>query len=107
MKKSVCIAWIEALRSGNYKQHRGSLVRYDDSGSVTSYCCLGVLCKSADIDVRSDAEAYENYEPFRTWITEAGSQTQILWDMNDAQNRSFPQIADYIEANILPNCTEG
>lgn len=31
-------AWIEALRSGNYKQCDGALKKGD------SYCCLGVAC---------------------------------------------------------------
>lgn len=34
--------WIEALRSGEYKQGRGTLRSYDNQ-----YCCLGVLCDIA------------------------------------------------------------
>lgn len=33
--------WIEALRSGRYKQAQGTLYRQ----TVDGYCCLGVLCK--------------------------------------------------------------
>ena len=36
-------AWVEALRSGKYKQ--GRLALYDKHNE--SYCCLGVLCKVA------------------------------------------------------------
>jgi len=38
MNQEVKKAWIEALRSGEYKQTTGRLRRGD------SYCCLGVLC---------------------------------------------------------------
>lgn len=34
--------WIEALRSGRYKQGQGSLRDHDE------YCCLGVLCDLAE-----------------------------------------------------------
>lgn len=39
-------AWIDALRSGKYKQARGALARVDEDG-CTSYCCLGVLADIA------------------------------------------------------------
>lgn len=32
--------WVEALRSGKYKQGTGNLYRHDSD----SYCCLGVWC---------------------------------------------------------------
>lgn len=34
--------WLEALRSGEYKQGRGTMCRVDDNGAY-SFCCLGVL----------------------------------------------------------------
>lgn len=42
MKPEVKRKWIEALRSGDYKQGINSL-RIDRDNKVT-YCCLGVLC---------------------------------------------------------------
>lgn len=35
--------WIEALRSGKYKQGRSHLHKIDENGK-TSFCCLGVAC---------------------------------------------------------------
>ena len=32
--------WVEALRSGKFKQGKGALYK-----STSGYCCLGVLCK--------------------------------------------------------------
>ena len=35
--------WVDALRSGEYKQTRGAL-RGDDEGNEPKFCCLGVAC---------------------------------------------------------------
>lgn len=44
MKKKIKKQWIEALRSGIYKQGYEEL----RSGDRSSYCCLGVLCDLYD-----------------------------------------------------------
>lgn len=44
MKEDIKAKWVEALRSGNYKQTEGNL--HDTRG----YCCLGVLCDIARQD---------------------------------------------------------
>jgi len=41
MKKEIADKWVRALRSGEYKQGNGSLLRDGN------YCCLGVLCDLA------------------------------------------------------------
>lgn len=51
MKEDVAKQWVEALRSGEFKQGRGRLKREafdpDGSGAQMGYthCCLGVLCE--------------------------------------------------------------
>lgn len=45
MNPEVKTEWLEALRSGEYKQGRGQLCRKTDSG--TELCCLGVLSEIA------------------------------------------------------------
>lgn len=42
MKKSVKEAWVEALRSGEYKQGEGYLCQMGIDGAIR-HCCLGVL----------------------------------------------------------------
>ena len=44
MKKEIADKWVEALRSGEYKQAKERLQSED------SLCCLGVLCKIAEKD---------------------------------------------------------
>jgi len=44
MKKKIAEKWVEALRSGKYKQGRHAL-KYKTKAGVTRHCCLGVLCE--------------------------------------------------------------
>ena len=44
MNQRIKIAWVEALRSGEYEQTSGRLARGgDELQPPTSFCCLGVL----------------------------------------------------------------
>lgn len=112
--------WIKALRSGKYKQGKSELF----NKSEKTYCCLGVLCVVAGIKsttgkdmfgqkaqmfdgqnsvappaamnfvgLRTEGGAFEDLEKkYADYITSA------LWDLNDAGNLSFNEIADIIEA---------
>jgi hypothetical protein len=46
MIETVARQWVEALRSGKYAQTKNVLNRVDinETDSVDSFCCLGVLC---------------------------------------------------------------
>ena len=46
LPKEFATKWLEALRSGNYKQGMGLLYN-EDTGS---YCCLGVVCKLCNVN---------------------------------------------------------
>ena len=102
-------AWIEALRSGEYKQTDGQL--YDDD--VNSFCCLGVLCDLARKDGgkvnwndpwKSIVQAEGGNLPFyvRQYIGMSDYQEQKLIKMNDSGTQSFKHIASYIERYIKP-----
>lgn len=60
MNVDVGRAWVDALRSGRYRQGRGRLTQVlpDEDGEPTSFhCCLGVLCElavEAGVAVRAD-----------------------------------------------------
>lgn len=103
--------WLEALRSGEYKQGRFQLCTREGEGEgflgkvaeVDLFCCLGVLNEILNLGC-SDDEA-------RLWITNKdGSREQLpildnniqeyLIHMNDYKGMSFAQIADWIEENL-------
>lgn len=104
MDKQIKTEWVSTLRSGKYKQAAGSL------RTNYGYCCLGVLC---DIAGKGKWKSYEDggygYETQHTisrqWIPsdlefEIGNIPQHeLANMND-DDRSFDEIADWIEENV-------
>lgn len=105
MKKDVRDRWVEALRSGRYRQTTRHLK--DETG----HCCLGVLCEVIEYPwedmKRVGGDAYD----FNSDQTDPCPITSLalvdlfaLAGMNDGangQNRhSFAEIADYIEKSI-------
>ncbi len=111
MKKEIATKWIEALRSGKYKQGKSRLKKYDQT-----YCCLGVLCEISGLgefekgdeeyNFRSigDLEAACPTKPVLEWSGLKNASGRIpntlipsLWELNDRQDKSFPEIADHIE----------
>jgi hypothetical protein len=104
MNKAAKKRWVEALRSGEYKQGKNKL--HSKGGR---FCCLGVLC---DIEIDgnwvydSSSECYsimdgEKHEfPFdirKKYLTY--DQQCKLISMNDTGD-NFDKIADWIEENI-------
>lgn len=120
MKKAVVEAWLSGLRSGKYKQHRGTLCNGEGRNKLdnaTAFCCIGV----AGVISKEDFSPY--YDTHRVgmelgmfnlpnfiFIEEGETNTRSAYDhliyMNDKEKKSFAEIADWIEANILPNATE-
>jgi hypothetical protein len=115
MDEEIKQKWIKALRSGDYRQGQHCLRNGDN------FCCLGVL---ADVlgarwtDAADDE--YENihtYEGGRFAILDGrkaeeclpsevalrlglDGKQERLWEMNDTEDASFSEIADYIEQNL-------
>ena len=44
MRQDIKERWVEALRSGEYRQGRGRLRQRSTIHESDEYCCLGVLC---------------------------------------------------------------
>jgi hypothetical protein len=99
--------WVEALRSGEYKQAQYGLKRQG------GFCCLGVLCDLHDnTKWENDEDGYSFYqigdEIQSTWLPESlekelaipSSELSNLVTMNDADNKTFAEIADYIEQKL-------
>jgi hypothetical protein len=109
MKKRLKKKWIEALRSDTYKQGKGFLKTIDNK-----YCCTGVLLELFDpiifINRTTDTGqcyAVNHYHNISTIPMKIQKDMQIenkdmdiLIKMNDEENKSFREIADWVEANL-------
>lgn len=118
-------AWLEALRSGKYKQDHRRLKSND------GFCCLGVLC-----DVMGTKwQAFTDQDGIITFKTENGNNAipspvdvgkdvynalhavvvydtnnprasvnlrDALISMNDQDGKTFNEIADFIDENTIP-----
>lgn len=99
MTKQECIEWIDALRSGEYKQGKGMLFL---TVPERSYCCLGVeqkihpeQCDEVDSETSLLRKALQ-----RRYRLPYLMQHDLMCS-ND-RGDSFEVISDFIEANILP-----
>ena len=99
MKIDMKAKWLEALRSGDYKQGRNAL-KQDGC-----FCCLGVLC---DIIDPNGWNEYGHFDGDRNYLSSGVKETVGMtpWevsqvaDMNDCERKSFTEIADWIEKNL-------
>lgn len=105
--------WLDALRSGEYKQGKGRL--RDGNGA---YCCLGVLQMRTDGDVeKSNIMVNSEMLPLQMptpdyWIKIGAVDTEsypgLLASLNDGYNKddeavepkSFAEIASFIEKEV-------
>lgn len=100
--------WVKALRSGEYRQGKRTLVKgcWPDT---QEYCCLGVLGRVCGLSVDNmvnHTSFADHYSDIWSSIPEAllksgnVTLTNKLIDMNDMQMKSFSEIADWIEENL-------
>ena len=96
MDKKLKAKWVKALRSGKFKQTRGTL--FD---GVSAYCCLGVL--------NVIGRGVKGHGVFGGGYSYAAQKTGLrdgeLSDLNDGvrgliEPKSFKQIATWIEKNL-------
>lgn len=115
--------WVEALRSGDYKQGREFLKRRGESSDPPGdweYCCLGVLCEiNPDITHYKQGSFYFEDEwgetlfldeliPYSVAAHEFGlsiSAQDRLSTLNDV-GTPFSDIADLIEEMVIPQVAE-
>lgn len=111
MDQELKTKWVEALRSGKYKQAT-KVLRDSQSGG---FCCLGVLLDISDTGkwahdhfVTDDGcyTLYGELESYGRCFGLLTSQEATLINMNDGSEskgvrpHSFAEIADYIEKNL-------
>lgn len=91
MKPELKTKWVEALRSGEFKQ---GMKRLRHGGR---HCCLGVLCEIMGEPIRRGQEMPG------TRVDEAagfdGNEADNIAAMND-EGQPFTDIADWIEAHL-------
>lgn len=120
MSKKVKRAWVKALRSGEYKQGMGHLCQASADGT-DRFCCLGVLCDimipgnwvHGTSDMADRHEAYSlapadspHHDMFgvpsascEEWNLSMDAHEQLV-AMNDYKERSFKQIANWIDKHL-------
>jgi hypothetical protein len=96
--------WVAALRSGEYQQTVGTL-RLASDGQIY-YCCLGVLYCVSGMKVpalttpkSADLARWELPEDERVRL-ECMNDGGVDDDGKAYRRHTFPEIADYIEANL-------
>jgi hypothetical protein len=100
--------WIEALRSDKFKQGKFELRTEDDCN-----CCLGVLAEIKNIPYQFHQDEFTNFTEYdfgdmggMDAAVPAGfcglSDPAIskLIELNDNYDKTFPEIADFIEKNL-------
>jgi len=103
MKELVKNIWVEALRSGKFKQGQKRLQTL--TGDL---CCLGVLCEISGLGKFENTEfqGQDHHLPFsvRKWadmssINGKYADAQSSLAVDNDRGKTFPEIADIIEAN--------
>lgn len=124
MNQTVKQLWIDALRSGDYEQGKGTLTYIGGDGKELD-CCLGVLCKVAiangvkvKVDKDLDRLRYDDVTAYipdsvMEWADMADGDPELagvdphgddeeasasVW--NDVVGADFDLIADLIDANL-------
>jgi len=98
--------WVEALRSGTYPQGRSKLRKWAGS-SLYSYSALGVAKDLQNPHWKLNTQHYcmdlktgehVNYVPAPDEVVICSEA--LWWFYRKQPHLSFPQIADWIEANL-------
>ena len=104
--------WLEALRSGKYRQTTGTLRRSTSSGKY-SFCCIGVACNVIsnrrwtnpvpdDQDSNKFRWGWDEYHNGETGLPFLQDEVvgEALASLNDDCGASLAEIADWIEVNL-------
>lgn len=109
MDKALKAKWLEALRSGKYKQGQRKLRNQKDE-----FCCLGVLCDISGQGQWKRGDNSSTYCYYKEWESGycclpsfmeefsgigAGTEEDLI-ALNDIDELSFSEIAEWIEENI-------
>lgn len=126
MNQEIKKLWVNALRSGNYRQGKYMLHNISEN----AYCCLGVLCDIALKNIQIKTVIVESKKSPDKYMVFGDNQNKqflpqeiVLWagikdnpemlitdayfdrlvaitDLNDYTEYNFSQLADLIEAQL-------
>lgn len=120
--KETLTRWVKMLRSGDYKQTTQQIGVVNKATGEQRYCCLGVLCLAADGTLTQTASRPEVLPPQEWASLELEDSDELNWSgedsdflqkflsrgeistcmhMNDKYGKSFDEIADFIETDVL------
>lgn len=116
MNQEIKKQWLSALRSGKYTQTKGILRTTNNE-----FCCLGVLCNVVNPQnwhLEEEGGPYYSYNYLKCSLSDEvieaaelpetvanGKSNPLntegqLTRLNDVDNKSFAEIADYIEKHL-------
>lgn len=92
--------WVKALRSGEFEQCRHEL-----TNGMGGFCCIGVGYRVLGFGPQEMGNEISTEDDGPTYVAAAalGLPSDIrdrLIELNDDERKPFPEIADYIEANL-------
>ncbi len=93
--------WVEALRSGDFKQTKRRLYNTKNN----AYCCLGVACKVLGREITpEDDDKMPKRDSSYEWLTDVLKVDRDfryeLSEANDEEGLTFAEIADKIEKEL-------
>lgn len=107
MDQKIKAEWVAALRSGEYHQGRGALVREGFEAQSLNYCCLGVLCELSPVvelvvQTIPDEDSYFRYRSTANHLDTDGSVLPLaarFWAELDDEGGELP-IVDRTGYNV-------
>ena len=99
MNPKVKHKWLTALRSGKYEQGVGALRDVAYGGSTPLFCCLGVLCKVADIRPHRWNQGGLGKKSLDLVGFDKTVQDKLI-NFNDEAGWSFNTIAKWVQKHL-------
>ena len=87
MEKKKAMKWVKALRSGKFKQIKGSLVALNNDKPM-GYCCLGVLCEVSDVPLNH----FKTYDSLSGDLSQRCGIENPEGEIEETQNLPYDDI---------------
>jgi len=102
MNKENVSKWIDALRSGKYKQGVGSFkyLETPDINGPCLHCAVGVACEVMNPEgyYLKEVFQFKDLDALSEWLGLDEDIFCIIEDLNDSWKFTFNEIAEYLEA---------